>query len=69
LLITDLGNQAYALYKNNGDGSFTYATYTSGLADITRPHSGWGFRFIDFDNDGWKDLLIVQGHDMDNVES
>jgi hypothetical protein len=68
LLITDLGNQAYALYKNNGDGSFTYATYTSGLAEITRPHSGWGFRFMDFDNDGWKDLLIVQGHDMDNVE-
>lgn len=68
LLITDLGNQAYALYKNNGDGSFTYATYTSGLADITRPHSGWGFRFMDFDNDGWKDLLIAQGHDLDNVE-
>lgn len=68
VLITDLGNQAYALYKNNGDGSFTYATYTSGLADITRPHSGWGFRFMDFDNDGWKDLLIAQGHDMDNVE-
>ena len=68
LLITDLGNQAYALYKNNGEGSFTYATYTSGLADITQPHSGWGFRFMDFDNDGWKDLLIVQGHDMDNVE-
>jgi enediyne biosynthesis protein E4 len=68
LLITDLGNQAYALYKNNGDGSFTYATYTSGLADITRPHSGWGFRFMDFDNDGWKDLLIAQGHDMDNVQ-
>jgi enediyne biosynthesis protein E4 len=68
LLITDLGNQAYALYQNNGDTSFTYATYTSGLADITRPHSGWGFRFMDFDNDGWKDLLIAQGHDMDNVE-
>jgi hypothetical protein len=68
LLITNLGNQAYALYKNNGDGSFTYATYSSGLADITRPHSGWGFRFMDFDNDGWKDLLIAQGHDMDNVE-
>jgi hypothetical protein len=68
LLITDLGNQAYALYKNNGDGTFTYTTYASGLADITRPHSGWGFRFMDVDNDGWKDLLIAQGHDMDNVE-
>jgi enediyne biosynthesis protein E4 len=68
LLITDLGNQAYALYKNNGDGTFTYTTFASGLADITRPHSGWGFRFMDFDNNGWKDLLIAQGHDMDNVE-
>jgi enediyne biosynthesis protein E4 len=68
LLITNLGNQAYALYKNNGDGTFTYTTYSSGLADITRPHSGWGFRFMDVDNDGWKDLLIAQGHDMDNVE-
>jgi enediyne biosynthesis protein E4 len=68
LLITDLGNQAYALYKNNGDGTFTYTTFASGLADITRPHSGWGFRFMDVDNDGWKDLLIAQGHDMDNVE-
>ena len=68
LLITDLGNQAYALYKNNGDGTFTYTTFASGLADITRPHSGWGVRFMDVDNDGWKDLLIAQGHDMDNVE-
>ena len=68
LLITDLGNQTYALYKNNGDGSFAYTTFESRLADITRPHSGWGFRFMDVDNDGWKDLLIAQGHDMDNVE-
>jgi len=67
VLVTDLGNQLYALYENNGDGSFTYATYSSGLGDITRVHSGWGFRFMDFDNDGWKDLLIAQGHDMDNV--
>ena len=68
VLVTDLGNQLYALYENNGDGSFTYATYSSGLGDITRVHSGWGFRFTDFDNDGWKELLVAQGHDMDNVE-
>jgi len=29
-------------------------------------HSGWGIRFMDYDNDGWKDLLIAQGHDLDN---
>ena len=31
-------------------------------------HSGWGLRFLDYDNDGWKDLLVAQGHDMDTIE-
>ena len=31
-------------------------------------HSGWGLRLIDYDNDGWKDLLIAQGHDLDTIE-
>jgi hypothetical protein len=31
-------------------------------------HSGWGARFIDYDNDGWKDLFVAQGHVMDNIE-
>jgi len=31
-------------------------------------HSGWGVRFIDYDNDGWKDLLINQGHDLDTIQ-
>jgi len=68
LIVTDLGNQRYALYRNNGDGSFTYASFSSGLGTITQRLSGWGVRFMDYDNDGWKDLLVAQGHDMDNVE-
>ena len=68
LAITNLANQKYALYRNNGDGSFTYDTYVSGLAKMTLLHSGWGIRFLDYDNDGWKDLLIAQGHDLDTVE-
>ncbi len=68
LVITDLANQKYALYRNNGDGSFTYDTYVSGLARMTLLHSGWGIRFLDYDNDGLKDLLIAQGHDLDTVE-
>jgi len=68
IVVTTLANQMYALYKNNGDGSFSYASYESGFGRITRPHSGWGVRFIDYDNDGWKDLLIAQGHDLDTVE-
>jgi len=68
LIVTDLGNQRYALYKNNGDGTFTYASFSSGLAPITQRVSGWGVRFLDYDNDGWKDLMVAQGHDLDNVE-
>jgi hypothetical protein len=68
LIITDLANQRYALYKNDGEGLFSYATITSGLGQVTMPHSGWGIRFMDYDNDGWKDLLIAQGHDLDTVE-
>ena len=40
----------------------------TGIAKATTLHSGWGVRFIDFDNDGWKDLLIAQGHDLDTIE-
>lgn len=68
LIITDLANQRYALYQNNRDSTFTYASFTSGVARLTMPHSGWGVRFLDYDNDGWKDLLIAQGHDLDTVE-
>jgi enediyne biosynthesis protein E4 len=68
LLITDLADQMYALYRNNGDGTFVYETYSSGLGRITMTHSGWGFRFFDYDNDGYKDLLIAQGHDLDNIQ-
>ncbi len=68
LVITNLANQKYALYRNNGDGSFTYDTYVSGMARMTLLHSGWGIHFYDYDNDGLKDLLVAQGHDLDTVE-
>jgi len=68
LIITDLANQRYALYQNNRDSTFTYDSFTSGIARVTMAHSGWGVRFLDYDNDGWKDLLVAQGHDLDTVE-
>src|SRR6184192_4630164 len=51
LVITDLANQRYALYLNSRDSSFTYSSFTSGVARLTMPHSGWGVRFLDYDND------------------
>jgi hypothetical protein len=68
VVITDLANQRYALYTNSKDGSFDYATSVSGLGAMTLLHSGWGVRFIDYDNDGWKDLFVAQSHVMDTIE-
>ena len=68
LVVDDLANQMYALYQNAGDGTFNYITKTSGIGRMSMLHSGWGLRFIDYDNDGWKDLLIAQGHDLDTIE-
>jgi enediyne biosynthesis protein E4 len=68
LVVSNLAYQKYALYKNNGDGSFTYATDQSGLGRMTYLHSGFGLQFLDYDNDGWKDLLVGQAHVLDTVQ-
>jgi enediyne biosynthesis protein E4 len=68
VVITDLANQKYALYANAGDGTFDYSTLITGLGAISLLHSGWGVRFVDYDNDGWKDLFLVQSHVMDTIE-
>jgi len=68
VVVTNLSNERYALYRNAGDGTFSYDTHASGLGTMTQLWSGWGARFIDYDNDGWKDLLFVQGHVLDTIE-
>lgn len=68
VFITTLSNEKYALYRNNGDLSFTYATNTSGVGQITLLYSGWGARFVDVDNDGLRDLFVAQSHVLDTIE-
>lgn len=68
LLVTTLSNQLYANFRNERTGTFTYATHATGLAAITRLRSGWGLALVDADNDGWRDLLVAQGHVLDTVE-
>jgi len=68
IIITDLANQRYALYTNLKDGTFDYSSAVTGLSAISLLHSGWGVRFLDYDNDGWKDLLIVQSHVIDTIQ-
>jgi hypothetical protein len=68
LVISDLGNEKYASYANLRDGSFQYASFANGLAQMTLLHSGWGLRVFDVDNDGWKDLFVAQGHVLDTID-
>lgn len=68
VFITTLSNEKYALYRNNGDLSFTYTTNTSGVGQITLLYSGWGVRFVDVDNDGLRDLFVAQSHVLDTIE-
>ena len=68
IVVTDLSNERYKLFHQNADGSFRDATNTSGLGGLTLLYSGWSTRFMDYDNDGWKDLFVAQGHVMDTIE-
>jgi hypothetical protein len=68
LIVTTLSNQLYANFRNERTGTFTYATHATELAAITRLRSGWGLALVDADNDGWRDLLVAQGHVLDTVE-
>jgi hypothetical protein len=69
IAVTNLANQRYATYRNNRDGTFDYASLVNGIGAMTLFHSGWSLRFLDYDNDGWKDILIAQGHDLDTIET
>jgi enediyne biosynthesis protein E4 len=68
IVVTDLSGQKYALYRNLGNNTFSYTTGSSNLGAITRDYAGWGVKFFDYDNDGWKDLFIAQGHVMDTIQ-
>ena len=58
---TNFSDERSTLYRNRGAGDFDEATLAAGLGRNTR-YVGWGAGFLDVDNDGWKDLLLVNGH-------
>lgn len=66
--ITNFSDDSNTLYKNDGEANFTDSTYQAGLGEPTIPFLGWGTSFIDFDNDGWKDILIANGHVYPQVD-
>ena len=67
VFINSLSNQRYALFRGI-EGSFEYVSGSAGVGAITALYSGWGAKFVVYDNDGWRDLFVGQGHVMDNIE-
>lgn len=65
---TNFSDDTSTLYRNNGDGTFTDATSAAGLGLYTQ-YLGWGTMFFDFDNDGWPDLILANGHVYPEVDS
>jgi hypothetical protein len=68
LLITQLPHEPYGVFHNDGKGLFSAHELEAGFGVLSGSCSGWGVGLEDFDNDGWKDAFIVQGHVFDNVE-
>ena len=65
--ITHLDLELNRLYLNNGDTTFTDDTYASGIGAKARLLSGVAAKFLDYDNDGWVDILQLNGAMLDNV--
>jgi enediyne biosynthesis protein E4 len=64
---TNFSDDTSTLYRNNGNGTFDDVTFAAGLGLYTR-YLGWGTMFLDFDNDSWPDLLLVNGHVYPEVD-
>jgi hypothetical protein len=64
---TNFSDDTSTLYRNNGNGTFDDVTFAAGLGLRTQ-YLGWGTTFFDFDNDGWPDLLVVNGHVYPEVD-
>jgi len=69
LLVTQLPHEPYIVFHNDGKGSFSAQELETGFGALSGNVSGWGVGLEDFDNDGWKDTFIVQGHVFDNVKT
>jgi len=67
LFKTNFSDDTPTLYRNDGEGVFTDVTYAAGLGSHTQ-YLGWGTMFFDFDNDGWPDLILANGHVYPEVE-
>ena len=68
IFVINFSQETNALYQNNGDGTFTDVIYDVNLGKESYIFLGFGTGFFDYDNDGWLDLYIANGHISDNIE-
>jgi len=62
LFVTNFDDEYNVLYHNNGNNSFTDLSYAAKVAAVSLPYVGWGTKFFDYDNDGWCDIFVANGH-------
>ena len=68
LFVANVDQELFSLYRNDGNEAFTDIANPNGVAQATRLLSGWGLKFFDYDNDGFIDLFLANGHPDDMVE-
>jgi len=68
ILVTNFQNEWHALYQNLGKDRFQYQTHRAGIAKLGQKYVGFGVAFADFDNDGWDDVVIANGHVLRHPE-
>jgi len=68
LFVANVDQEMYSLYHNNKDESFTDVAVPSGIGSATHLMSGWGLKFLDYDNDGELDLILCNGHPDDKID-
>jgi hypothetical protein len=68
LYTTTFSDDYKTLFRNEGGGNFTDISPEMGIAEVTYPFLSWGTEFIDYDNDGWKDIMSVSGHVYPQVD-
>jgi hypothetical protein len=67
IFLTDLARDTFSLFVNQGKGFFLDRSFPSAIGTASAGHSGWSTKFLDVDDDGWKDLFVAGSHVVDNV--
>jgi hypothetical protein len=69
LFVATFQNEAKSLYHNDGNGEFSDLSVPAGIGVPTTRYVAFGCKFLDYDNDGWLDLIVVNGHVQDNIKA